>query len=61
MNKTLIKQLVLIYLLVLTTIGSTYFYVDGYTLVQVMILISVSILCAIIVAGFMAIAMRYLK
>lgn len=61
MNKTLIKQGVLIYILVMSLLGSGYYFIDGLTVVEIVELISVATLGAGVVFGIIEIVMRYVK
>lgn len=61
MNKTLIKQGALIYILVMSLIGSGYYFIAGLTIVEIVELISVATLGAGVVFGIIEIVMRYVK
>lgn len=60
MNKTVVKQLIIIYLFFVSLVGGVY-YLDGYTLTQIAQLIIGSTSGAAVILGFMFIVMRYVK
>ncbi|AUR84795.1 TMhelix containing protein [Vibrio phage 1.063.O._10N.261.45.C7] len=60
MDKTVIKQLTIIYLFFVSLVGGMY-YLDGYTLPQITQLIIGSTLGAAVISGFMFIVMRYVE
>ena len=62
MNKTVAKQLIIIYLFFVSLVGGGgMYYLDGYTLTQIAQLIIGSTLGAAVILGFMFIVMRYVK